>query len=219
MKSALFNTSAYTEIEQKTIDLLNAQKDILSLSSLGSPRAAGDAIETIIAHNFKAILGEWCAEYSSDFARRAMADLAFSDSDNFYYVIDVKTHRTDTQFNMPNLTSVKRLARFYEDERNCFVLLLIGYHVEGEQLIFTSVRFVPIEFLAWNCLTIGALGWGQIQIANSNHVTLAPQATRRDWMLALCDALDLFYNREIGKIGGRIDYFDKVRQFWKEKNE
>ena len=217
MKSTLFTTSAYTQIEQKTLSLLNAQDDILSLNSLGSPRAAGDAIEAIIADNFEAILGEWCAEYSSDFARRAMADLAFSDGDSFYYVIDVKTHRTDTQFNMPNLTSVRRLARFYEDDRNYFVLLLVDYHVEGGQLLFTSVKFIPIEFLAWDCLTIGVLGWGQIQIANSNRVTIDPQMRRRDWMLTLCDVVDVFYGREIGKIGERIGYFENVRQFWEKK--
>lgn len=40
-----------------------------------------------------------------------MADIAFKDRDDFYYVVDVKTHREDTKFNMPNLTSVERLAR------------------------------------------------------------------------------------------------------------
>jgi hypothetical protein len=37
--------------------------------------------------------------------------------------VDVKTHREETAFNMPNLTSVDRLARFYEDDANFFVML------------------------------------------------------------------------------------------------
>ena len=52
-------------------------------------------------------------EFSSSFARRAMADFAFTDVDGKYYVIDVKTHNLETSFNMPNLTSVGRLSRFY----------------------------------------------------------------------------------------------------------
>jgi len=56
-----------------------------------------------------------------------MADLAFTDKDGFYYVVDVKTHRLDTKFNMPNLTSVERLARFYEEDVNYFSLLKIDY--------------------------------------------------------------------------------------------
>lgn len=39
-----------------------------------------------------------------------MADLAFTDKEGIYSVVDVKTHREDTRFNMPNLTSVERLA-------------------------------------------------------------------------------------------------------------
>lgn len=46
-----------------------------------------------------------------------MADLAFTDKEGFYSVVDVKTHRADTKFNMPNLTSVERLARFYSDPK------------------------------------------------------------------------------------------------------
>jgi len=80
-----------------------------------SPRAAGDAIQTLLSAECRAVLGDICAEYSSDFARRAMADWAFTDTDGFYYVVDVKTHRLDTAFNMPNLVSVERLSRFYED--------------------------------------------------------------------------------------------------------
>ena len=146
-----------------------------------------------------------------------MADLAFTDVDNNYYMIDVKTHNTSTHFNMPNLTSVHRLARQYEDDRIFFVILLVEYSVENGHLKFTSVRFVPIEHLKWDCLTIGALGWGQIQIANSNIIHIDRSITRKEWMLALCDELDAFYPKEIAKITDRMSYFSKVRTFWESK--
>ncbi len=102
-----------------------------------------------------------------------MADIAFTDQADLYYVVDVKTHRLETKFNMPNLTSVERLARFYEDDRNCYVMLMVAYHVvSGLRIRVERVNFVPIEFLSWDCLTIGALGWGQIQIANANNIML-----------------------------------------------
>ena len=115
-----------------------------------------------------------------------MADLAFTDADGFYYVVDVKTHNLDTHFNMPNLTSVERLARCYEDDRNTFVVLQVQYLVKSTQLVVKKAHFVPIESLAWDCLTIGALGWGQIQIANANSYTssLAIHATSGCWSCA-----------------------------------
>lgn len=220
MKSALFSSDTYKQAEVRIKDFLNRQEEFLSGSTANSTRATGDAIQEILAEHFQEIIGgEFCRNYSSDFARRAMADLAFEDANGCYHVVDVKTHRLDTRFNMPNLTSVERLARFYEDDRNYFAILMIAYKVSGLRAEIEGVKFVPIEFLAWDCLTIGALGWGQIQIANSNVVTVNPLASRKQWMLELCDVLLDFYPKEIAKIDRRIEHFKKLRAKWEERPE
>jgi len=219
MKSQLFITNEYLEVAKKTKNFLNGHTNFLSANTIKSTRAVGDALQDILADNFRSLLGNYCSEYSAEFARRAMADLAFKDNDGNYYVIDVKTHREDTKFNMPNLTSVERLARFYEDDKNFFVLLMIKYNTEGTNIKVNHVDFVPIEFLDWSCLTIGALGWGQIQIANSNHITINSNKTRKKWILELCDILLEFYPKEIGKIQNRIGYFEKVKTRWLQKKE
>lgn len=218
-KSSIFYTDKYKGIEKKILSFLNAQKGFLSERSINSPRAVGDAIESVISENFQTILGDVIKDYSSSFARRAMADLAFTDKEDFYYVVDVKTHRLDTKFNMPNLTSVERLSRFYEEDANYFVLLKVDYQVEGTKVAIKHVTFAPIEFFNWDCLTLGALGWGQIQIANANSVNIAPKTSRKKWMLELCDTLLEFYPKEISKIGERIDRFKKVRKFWEKKKD
>lgn len=93
MKSRIFHTDIYQDIEYKARELLNAHKEFLSPSTARSTRAVGDAIEGILGASFDSILGDLCSEYSADFARRAMADLAFKDIDGLYYIVDVKTHR------------------------------------------------------------------------------------------------------------------------------
>jgi hypothetical protein len=216
MRSALFYTSEYKNVEKRIKDFLNSQLDFLSPRTASSTRATGDAIQGLLADNFKSILGEGIKEYSAVFARRAMADLAFLGKDELYYVVDVKTHRLDTRFNMPNLTSVERIARFYEDDKNYFVLLIVAYKIKGTHVQVEKAYFIPIEFLDWDCLTIGALGWGQIQIANSNRIIITPQS-RKQWMLELCDTLFDFYPGEVGKIKERIEYFKKVRRYWLAK--
>jgi hypothetical protein len=65
-----------------------------------------------------------------------------------------------------------------------------------------------LEFLDWSCLTVGALGWGQIQIANSNNLTINPRYSRQHWMLELCQIMLDFYPREITKISERIQRFE-----------
>ena len=216
-RSPLFYGSDNKRIEASIIETLNAQEEFLSARSLGSPRAVGDAVQGVLGEHFKAILGEACKDYSDTFARRAMADLAFYDTSGFYYVVDVKTHNLGTQFNMPNLTSVERLARFYEDDNNCFTLLIVKYEILEAEIAFKEAHFVPIEFMSWECLSIGALGWGQIQISNANVIKINEHYPRKKWMLELCDTIVRFYPREIEKIGKRIAYFERVKQQWEAR--
>src|SRR5208282_6671063 len=155
MKSPIFTSGAYKTIEKKVLRLLNKRADFLSADTAESTRAAGDAIPSIIEDNFEEILGKHGGEYSASFDRRAMADLAFKDKLGNYYVVDVKTHREETTFNMPNLISVDRLARFYEDDANFFIMLMVKYGVTGTKVSVSKVHFVPIEYLCWDCLTLG----------------------------------------------------------------
>ena len=219
MSSPVFVGNTPRTIEKRVKALLNARSDFLSAASAESTRAAGDAIEGIIGEGFCEILGDLCSEYSDTFARRAMADLAFKDSAANYCVVDVKTHREGTAFNMPNLTSVDRLARFYEDDSNFFVILMVKYSVSGTKVTVGAVHFLPIEHLAWDCLTVGALGRGQIQIANAKHLEFDPHRTRRAWMLEFCDTMLDFYPKEALKIETRIKQFEKVKAFWLAKKE
>ena len=219
MKSSFYYHGHHEQVATAIKEYINSLDGFLSPQTARSPRAVGDALESLVAEKFEDFLGDWCREYSSEFARRAMADMAFTDVEGIYSVIDVKTHREDTRFNMPNLTSVERLARFYESDTNVFSLIMIKYSIDGTDLEVSDVLFAPIEFLDWECLTVGALGWGQIQIANSNNIQTVPQYSRKEWMLQLCDVMMAFYPREIEKISERIERFESVREYWANKED
>ena len=219
MKSTFFYDGHNEKVAGLIKDHLNAVPDFLSEQTAQSTRAVGDAIQDLLADELDVLLGEWCQEYSSEFARRAMADMAFRDREGFYCLVDVKTHRAGTRFNMPNLTSVDRLSRLYEDDKNIFSLIIVKYALDENRVAVEDVLFQPIEFLDWNCLTVGALGWGQIQIADSNRIIVNHKYSRKDWMLNLCDTMFEFYPREISKIQERIDRFRQVRTFWHSKED
>ncbi len=217
MKAAFFYGDARAKTAERIKDAINAEPDFLSGLTASSPRAAGDAIQSLVEKKFEKAAGEWCAEYSASFARRAMADLAFKDNEGFYCVVDVKTHRLDTSFNMPALVSVERLSRFYEDDKNIFAIMMVQYGINGNRVRASDVVFCPIEFLSWNCLTVGALGWGQIQIANSNNIIINHGYSRKKWMLSLCAAMLEFYPKEILKIEGRMERFNQIKSHWRAK--
>ena len=219
MTSSFYYQGHHIQVAKKIEEYLNSLESFLSPQTASSPRAVGDALELFVADEFDTFLGDWCSEYSSEFARRAMADMAFTDVEGIYSIVDIKTHREDTRFNMPNLTSVERLSRFYESDTNVFSLIMIKYSIHGTELEVSDVLFSPIEFLDWDCLTVGALGWGQIQIANSNNIRTLERYSRKEWMLGLCDVMEDFYPREIGKIKDRLQRFERVRAYWEEKED
>ena len=219
MRSEFYYDDHYRVVANKVREYLISAPEAVSGLSVESPRAVGDTIEELISQQFDNFLGDWCGEYSSDFSRRAMADLAFTDTQGVYSIVDVKTHRQDTAFNMPNLTSVERLSRFYESDENTFSLLMVKYLVEDSKIVISDVLFTPIEFLDWNCLTIGALGWGQIQIANSNQIQINEGYSRKKWMLELCDILLNFYPKEISKTQQRITHFEDIRTSWENHED
>ena len=219
MKSNFYYNGNHLHVASNIRDYINSSQDFLSPLTANSTRAVGDALQSLVSEKFDTFLGDWAREYSSDFSRRAMADLAFTDKEGIYSVVDVKTHREDTKFSMPNLTSVDRLARFYESDTNVFSLILIKYSIESTTVTVSEVIFSPIEFLDWECLTIGALGWGQIQVANSNDIRVIDQYSRKKWMLQLCEVMNEFYPREIGKIRDRIERFRTVREYWESKED
>ena len=213
MKIALFAADDYKAIEKAINQFLNNTDDFIS-ERTSSPRSVGDAVESLLAEHLEEILHGYIANYSRDFPRRAMEDIAFTDVHGCYHAVDIKTHRTDTEFNMPNLTSVQRLSQFYNDHSNYFAVLMVTYSVQQNSIVVEDVHFVPIEFLSWECLTIGALGWGQIQIANSNRLVIHPHYSRKQWMLELCGTMQEFYPKEIEKIDKRLQYFQVVRERW-----
>ncbi len=217
MRSRIFYTDKYIEIAQNIKRFLNRQKNFLARANIESTRATGDAIQNIISEGFQTLLGKACTECITKLGRRAMGDVTFKDPDGICYAVDVKTHRIDTHFNMPNLTSVERLASFYESDKNCFVILLVTYAISGMKVKVSNVLFVPIEFLGWDCLTVGALGRGQIQIRNSNTISLNPQYSRKDWMLEFCERLFKFYPKERTKIAKSIARFHAVQSAWLAK--
>ena len=83
------------------------------------------------------------------------------------------------------------------------VLFTPPYRQQIEQTVLSLLNntqlmtAITAKMLDWSCLTLGALGWGQIQIANSNIITINPNNTRKTWMLQLCDMLDIFYPNDL----------------------
>lgn len=218
MKS-IFSKENLKYIENFNDDILSKLNNefIKTLNNVDkTPRIIGDLTENflrdIFYNNLPKNLGTFI---NRKFGRREMADFAFEDNYNNYIIVDVKTHTKYTEFNMPNITSVKRLADFYKNDQNIFSLLIVTY--DSMKNNFDNIYFIPIEYLNWSCLTLGSLGNGQIQIANSNIINVDTNNTRKKWMLEFIDVVYNFYEHESEKIIERKKYFKEIRKYWESK--
>lgn len=204
-------------VAKNILALLNKNcQHIVNKISLTSTRAVGDAIQEYIAQKGLPLALKG-VDIENEFTRRSMEDVAFSDKEGNYYAVDVKTHNLTTRFSMPNLISVQRLANFYKNKQNNFCILIVSYETDGNKIIYKDCYFKPIETFSWDCLTLGALGWGQIQIANASKLKFCKSQNRKKWMLELCNNLEEFYNAEIGKIKERKAWFTEIRKYWEKQ--
>ncbi|WP_153724003.1 hypothetical protein [Heliorestis convoluta] len=210
MASSVYDSDFYKDVETKVQDLINKYSKMLSSQTINSPRSIGDSLQDILSDEFQAILGDKCKDFSTSVTRRSLEDLKFTDTEGYTHWVDVKTHNLDTKFSMPNLISVKRLAELYKEDSNYFALLLIDYKVQQGKLEVTKVMFFPIEFLSWESMSIGALGWGQLQITDSNRVKILDQNCREKWIGEFKTNVLRFYRNEMNKIGQRVTYFEAL---------
>ncbi|TKJ30878.1 MAG: hypothetical protein CEE40_03290 [Chloroflexi bacterium B3_Chlor] len=199
----------YDELRARIEAFLGARSSFIVAEEFRrSTRGVGDAIERLIVDEFADIATGLVDAVDTDFGRRAMEDLSFRISGQ-YYAVDVKTHREEPGFHMPNLTSVKRLMDFYEDDNNYFVVVMIRYRLTDTGSLEQVTAIVePVEWFDWDCLRIGALGWGQLQFRSASDIRVNRDQTREDWLHSFARALREHYAGEENKIKERMEYLD-----------
>jgi hypothetical protein len=199
----------FDELRARIETFLQARKSfIVSEEFRRSTRGVGDAIEGLIVDEFGDISRGLVDAVDTNFSRRAMEDLSFRIG-NKYYAVDVKTHREEPGFHMPNLTSVKRLMDFYEDDDHYFVIVMIKYRLTDTGSLEDVTAIVePMEWFDWDCLRIGALGWGQLQFRSASDIRISRGQTRKDWLRTFVGELREHYAKEENKIKERLDYVE-----------
>ena len=115
-----------------------------------------------------------------------------------HYHINIKSTDLTKDFHMPNLISSENLWKLLERGDEFVLLRLI--HRDGK---IEDWDFWNIQDISWDCLQIGALGTGQIQIKNATKPLTTGDdrpSWRQQWQSKMMD----FYQREQTKIGKRL---------------
>ena len=186
-------------------------------------RGAGDKIEKIISdHVVSMDTGVVDILLESASSNRSMEDFQLTKGDQVYK-FDIKTRDVGKDFSMPNLGSIDRIRKFYENINNHMLYVFVTYdntHLDGEKVItILDIKVVCMEELDWSILTIGNLGKGQLQIKNMKNDLVYTDMGRENWYIELLRRGYFHYENTEGKSrenknewGVHLDYRCKLKQ-------
>lgn len=204
--SLLLEENSRSSFEERMLNILSLDESgfFSNAGRINEPRVVAENVQEICKQNFTSCYNEGIIveDHSDELTRRSMGDIYVIDSNNTEYFIDVKTHNLSTDFNMPNLTSVDRLSKKYTPQCSnfYFLILIVKYTLEDNNITFNSVKLIPIENLSWDCLHIQGLGKGQIQIKNANMIQIDTSPSREQWMSTFYNRVARYYEKAIQKI-------------------
>ena len=176
---------------------------------LGSEqRTVGDLIEYKVKEILCNIQNDLIKDCLPPRSRKSLEDVTIVDQDNNHFYIDTMTHNVDLDFSMPNLSSVEKLRKILLDDTKFLVYVFVGYKVENQMVNILSIETKFVWELDFSILTIGALGKGQLQIANMKKNLVFTDEGKSSWYENLKLLVKKYHDNRIKKIGKEILKWD-----------
>ena len=183
---------------QDSLDI-NLPKEIPYEGSL-MQRGIADIIEVMVSDIILNLKDQSIKESYEAKSKRSIEDVGLITTDYDDIKIDIKTHDSESDLSMPNLISISRIKKFYENDKNLLLYVFVKYHTDNNSIQVSEVIVKSIEQIDWSCLTIGNLGKGQLQITNMNDISFNDFLSRKDWMERLSYDVIIYYRSLINKI-------------------
>lgn len=177
----------------------NLPKEIPYEGSL-MQRGIADIIEVMVSDIILNLKDQSIKESYEAKSKRSIEDVGLITTDYDDIKIDIKTHDSESDLSMPNLISISRIKKFYENDKNLLLYVFVKYHTDNNSIQVSEVIVKSIEQIDWSCLTIGNLGKGQLQITNMNDISFNDFLSRKDWMERLSYDVIIYYRSLINKI-------------------
>jgi len=203
-----------TKILEKTIiELINNADEIVSVNSLKSTRAIGDGLKDYILQNIHSIFpSDEINSIEVTTKKKSMYNIKLTDIYGNIHFINIISHNKLTHFNMPNITSIDRIKKLYQDKNNTFDILLISYIIEDYKILAQECKLLAIESFDWSCLRIGSLGCGQLQFKNSNNLLINENYDRKLWLKQMLTEAICYYEKEADKNIERGSLYKKIKK-------
>ena len=169
----------------------------------GQQRTVGDLIESKVSEILKNTSSDLITEIRAPRSKKSIEDVTLVSSGITYY-IDPKTHDVNSDFSMPNLTSIEKIKKLFLKNTEELVYVFVSYRIQEGVINIVDVKVFFIWELDISILGIGALGKGQLQIKNANESLVFTSKGKEKWYDDFKKVVQVYLKKQITKIKKQI---------------
>jgi hypothetical protein len=191
-------------IKKHIKDLLSENLQNFELINGGQQRTVGDLIEgkiTEILYNSKSKL---ISETRGPRSKKSIEDVTLISNNGMTYYVDPKTHDSNSDFSMPNLTSIDKIKKLFLSMNEDLIYVFVSYIINDGIVIIGDIKVFFIWELDISILGVGALGKGQLQIKNANKDLVFTNKGKLGWYSDFKKLVQDFLSKQINKINKQI---------------
>lgn len=171
-------------------------------------RSIGDLIEykvqeIIINSNSHDLIKETLLPRS----KKSIEDVSVIDSNGIHHYVDTKSHNINSNFSMPNLSSVEKLRKLLLDDDKTLIYVFVSYCVDSNMVSIQSIDVKYVWELNFSMLRIGSLGKGQLQISDMNKSLIFTDEGKDSWFNRLKTTVNQYHDE-------RIKQIEKDKKIW-----
>jgi hypothetical protein len=190
-------------IKQHIKELLDEQLENFELIEGGQQRTVGDLIESKVSEILFNSTSELISEKIAPRSKKSIEDVTLVSNGVLYY-IDPKTHDINSDFSMPNLTSVEKIKKLFDTTDKELIYVFVSYAITDGMVIISDIKVFFLWELDISILGVGALGKGQLQIKNANKDLVLTEKGKVGWYGDFKLLMQEFLKKQLIKVNKQI---------------
>lgn len=190
-------------VKEHIKQLLDENLQNFELVNGGQQRTVGDLIENKVSQILYGSTSELISEKRAPRSKKSIEDVAIISNGVTYY-IDQKTHDINSDFSMPNLTSIDKIKKLFLTKNQELIYVFVSYGLVNAIVIIDKIEVFFIWELDTSILGVGALGKGQLQIKNANKELVFTNKGKQEWYSDFKKSVQKYLNKQIDKINKQI---------------
>jgi len=195
--------SVVNPIKQHIKELLDEQLENFELIEGGQQRTVGDLIESKVSEILFNSTSDLISEKIAPRSKKSIEDVTLVSNGVSYY-IDPKTHDINSEFSMPNLTSVQKIKKLFDTTDKELIYVFVSYAITEGMVIISDIKVFFLWELDISILGVGALGKGQLQIKNANNNLVFTEKGKVGWYGDFKFLMQEFLKKQLIKVNKQI---------------